>query len=156
MHTSTEVAVKAAQSRRRSTPSGYEQDLYDQALDELLRQPDRDGDPERLLANAIANARKRFRRRQEIAPVVSYGGPVGLVDLFFPGEPDHGPGVIDALEWLGSAPLTRSEQTALMLEAHGFDAPFVAAGTSLTVNAARQRLTRARSSARTARVRHAW
>lgn len=167
MHPSTAVAAASAQTRRRRTPSGYQQDLYDLALDELLRQPDRDGDPEHLLGNALANARKHQRRRAKIAVITFYGDTQDLdvvVDDARRLRP--GPGsraaqsnrhesaapLADALDWIQRAPLTAAERTTLKIAA-------VAAMTQNdgdTTPTVRQRLARARASARAARVGMAW
>ena len=167
MHQSTATAVATAQARRARTTSGYKQDLYDRALDELLRQPDRDGDPEHLLGTALANARKHQRRRAAIATITPYGDAQDLslvVDTtrrLRPGpgsrsprtsSADGGSPIADALDWLRRAPLTKAERLALERAALGEFMPS-SDGTSPT---ARQRLARSRSSARTARLGTAW
>lgn len=167
MHTSTALAVATAQARRDRTSSGYKQDLYDLALDELLRQPNRDGDPEHLLGKALANARKHQRRRASIAQISTCGDAQDLslvVDTtrrLRPGpgcrpatsrRASSGSPLTDALDWLRRAPLTRAERLTLEVTALGEFMPSDGAKTAT----ARQRLSRARTSARSARLEMAW
>lgn len=167
VHKSTAMAVATAQARRARTKSGYKQDLYDLALDELLRQPNRGGDPEHLLGNALANARKHQRRRADIATITPYGSAQDLslvVDTtrrLRPGpgtrsaracSADGGSPLADAVDWLQRAPLTKAERLALERAATG---EFIA-GSEEASPTARQRLARARRSARTARIGVAW
>lgn len=156
MQTSTQLAVQTAQSRLDRTTSGYKQDLLDLALDELLRQPDREGDPEHLLGNALANSRKHLRRRRAIAPVTTYGDARDLATLADAdadaGTVDPVPVLIDALDWLQRARLTKAERTALTEAAVAEFLP----GPKRTDASAQQRLSRARASARAERRGFSW
>jgi hypothetical protein len=152
MQTSTQLAVQTAQSRLDRTTSGYKQDLLDLALDELLRQPNREGDPEHLLGNALANSRKHLRRRRAIASVTAYGDAQDLVTLADAGTVDSLPVLIEALDWLQRARLTQAERTALTEAAVAEFLP----GPKGADASAQQRLSRARASARAARLRFSW
>jgi hypothetical protein len=152
MNANIETAVKIAQARRASESSGYRQDQYDHALDGLLRQPHRPGDPEHLLGAALANARKQLRRRRAIAATFSVGNRADLAYLADFGLQDEECLLWDAFDWIKRAPLTAGERVVLMsaVESAMGRKPRDASPSS------QQRLARARASARRVRAELAW
>jgi hypothetical protein len=120
---------------------------YDEALDDLLRQPERHGDPRVLAQGALRNAAKKIDRRNQIALIE----PVGdrLPEVLF--EPEV---ATEVPAWFRG--LAAPDRAALGLVALGFGPAAAAQQLDLPAERFRVRLFRARSRAAVALAVAAW
>jgi hypothetical protein len=138
-------AVRLGQVRCAATWSVPEQQRIEFALDELLRNPEATGDPRGLLDIALAHARTKIRRRAAIA---SFYPVAQTPDVATDADDLAEQALIDVLDVVASAPLTRPERTLLLFALADLDAPATAARLGLSITQAQQRLSRARRHAR--------
>ena len=96
-----------------------EQQRIEVALDELLRRPEATGDPRDLLDSALAHARTKIRRRAAIAPFYPVAEPPEV--SADPGGPAE-QALIDAVDMVASAPLTRPDRALLLFALADLDA----------------------------------
>lgn len=111
---------------------------YDEALDDLLRQPERRGDPRMLAQGALRNAAKKIDRRNQIALIEPVGDRLPEVSL----EPED---VTELPVWFRD--LAAPDRVALGLIALGFGPAAAAQQLELPAERFRVRLFRARSRA---------
>lgn len=75
----TDDVVRAiALLQRRGRGSPYWNERLERALDDLVVNPDRTGNPHYLARNALSNAGQLMDRRQAICPISLIGGPTEL------------------------------------------------------------------------------
>ncbi|MDR6766490.1 DNA-directed RNA polymerase specialized sigma24 family protein [Acidovorax delafieldii] len=132
--------------RRIARMQGYNQWLTDQAeeaLTELVNNPDRSSPPAHLIRNALANASKKLKRRSELGeaflPTMSFGSDRAAYSTTTENIIDVGR-VLDSIQVGPRALLERA--------ADGADAEEIADELGLPAQRVRERLSRARAEAR--------
>lgn len=136
-------AVKALQDRCSREQRQNLGEVLEEALDDLVRNPDRPGDPDFLAGSAVARARTKLKRRAEIAPTV----PLEKVSEPATGDSAKHEAMLarDAIE---RSDLTARDRHYLRLVAAGADSREIAELEGVAVSLARVRLSRARNRAR--------
>lgn len=132
----------------------YSLDRIDRALDEISRNTGNDRPAAFQVRSANANAGKVIASRRAIAQMDSLdresdhdAGPA-TPD---PGVEEGGYAVVDLLDWLRNSPSFTPPERSLMLDlSRGEDAPSLAAKYGVPVARIRERISRARATARTA------
>lgn len=140
-----EGAIIALQLRALGTCDAYQLDRIDRALDELLRNPSDESTPaEYRVRSAMGHAYETLERRKAITPCVALEGDYsehGVVDQGYP--------VVEFREWLRMEPgIPPAHRAVLQALAQGDDAEILATRQGLPVTRMRERISRARKSAR--------
>lgn len=139
-------AVAALQGRCSRERRQYDGEVLEEALDDLVRNPQRRGEPDYLAGSAVARARTKLRRRAEIAPCVSLEKVAGLV------VDDNGKHeAIMARDVVDRISLPSRDRRYLHLVAAGAESREIAEHEGVSLPLARVRLSRARK-----RVRESW
>lgn len=140
------VEACAALSRRIARTQGYNQWLTDQAeeaLTELVNNPDRPDPPAHQIRNALSNASKKLKRRSELGeaflPTLSFGSDRAAYSTTAENIIDVRR-VLDAMQGMPRA--------LLELAADGADADEIGDEIGLPAQRVRERLSRARAEAR--------
>jgi len=143
MNIGTICAVMALQDRCSHEQRQNVGEVLEEALDDLVRNPDRQGDPNFLAGSAVARARTKLNRRAEIAPTV----PLEKVSEPAIDDSAKHEAVLarDAVERGG---LTARDRHYLHLVAAGADSREIAELEGVAVSLARLRVCRARHRAR--------
>jgi hypothetical protein len=143
MNKGTIGAIRALQDRCSRERRKNVGEVLEEALDDLVRNPNRDGDPDFLAGSAVARARTKLKRRAEIAPSVP------LENVSEPATDDRGKHEVlmakDAVERSG---LTAKDRCYLRLVATGAGSREIAELEGVAVSLARVRVSRAHSRAR--------
>ncbi|MGY3680906.1 hypothetical protein ACVWXU_004529 [Streptomyces sp. TE33382] len=140
-----EGAVIALQQRALVTSDAYQLDRIDRALDELLRNPSDEFTPaEYRVRSAMGHAYETLERRKAITPCRA------LEEAHTErGVPDQGYPVVEFREWLRTEPgISQAHRVVLQAIAQGEDAESLANRQGLPVTRMRERISRARKSAR--------
>lgn len=122
----------------------------EEAANLLLAQPHRQGDPEHLVRNALADARRKLSRRAEI--LSQYGPETGWLEEQT--SDDFAYLLIEITDFLRRS-VTPSDQDLLELAFRGEIADQIAVQLGLPLARVREELSRARARARNAREAHA-
>jgi len=159
MHPNVAQAITNLQRRAQSECRVREGDVLEEALDDLVRNPDRSNDPEHLAGSAIARAKTKLQRRAELAPVTRELDHPEEVERSrehlslrlgpFPSATDHASHqLLMARDAIARSGLSARDRAYLRLVSGGLEAADIAAGCDEPVPLARVRLSRARSRAR--------
>lgn len=146
MHPHVVSACAALYQRLARTQSfnQWETDRAEEALTELVNNPDRSDPPAHQIRNALSNASKKLRRRSEMDayffPNLQFG-----IDRAVPH--DSVENALDIASVLSRMP--RAERRLLELAASGAESDDIAVELGLPVQRVRERLSRARRRART-------
>jgi DNA-binding CsgD family transcriptional regulator len=160
------IAILQERCRREGDRSPYWNERIERALDDLVRNPNRTGNPHHLVRNALSNAGQMLDRRRQLCSIQFVGTPADLevyLDLDHRGMLDGRrrlhtarPGSWDdaadhhriaVASWLAHAPLTRKDRRLLQLLAHGTEADEIAAHDNAPVHRVRVQVSRARQRA---------
>lgn len=141
--TEAQSAYLILQAQARNTHDDYTLERIDRALDEIVRNLSKTDPPEHQVRSALANAGKVMANRRRLAPVVSHEDLVTDVDAR-----EDGYDVVELRSWLETAPLPSPARTLLVALAAGADAKDLAAQQDVPVQRIRERIARARKSAR--------
>ncbi|MDW4909424.1 hypothetical protein RB628_29805 [Streptomyces sp. ADMS] len=143
--TPVKEAVCTLQKRALACHDNYELDRIERALDELLRNPGGESTPAKYrMRSAMGHAYEALERRKAILPSTSLSN-----EGTQPGTPDRGYPVVEILEWLRTEErLVPQERAMLQSLAHGEDAESLARRHGLPVRRMRERVSRARRTAR--------
>ncbi|WP_194897789.1 hypothetical protein [Catenulispora pinisilvae] len=140
-------AVRALYTKCAATPQDYWQQRCERALDECLRNPLRATPWMHQVRNALANAKKVLDQRDEIIQAVPFDD---VADTYAPTFTDAF-AAIDIMLWLERTNgITAPERAILQDLAAGEDAESLADRANVPVTSMRQKISRARSSARRA------
>lgn len=142
-------AVALLHEKSRRTNQGYWLDRYEYALDECVRNPGRTSPATHQVRSAVANAKKRIDCREQIVPTCS------LDHLHDSGFECAGAEIqvreVEILRWLETTSrLTPSERGLLLRLARGEEAGAIADASGVPLHLMRQRISRARATARAA------
>ena len=142
-------ALLILQGKVRQASTNYWLERCERALDECSRNPQRTNPAAHQVRSALANAKKRIDDRDRLAPTVSFDA---LAASGFAGTEDADEtAIVDLLKWLESTShLKASERAILRCLAQGEDAESLAANAAVPVSSMRQKISRARASARAA------
>lgn len=154
MHSNTADAVRVIQDRLNAVEHfNYGQaERYEAALDDLLRNPDRDGPVGYLVRNASAYGLKRVARRNRLAPrQLPLGDPASsdAADAL-PVDDSFRHLVVEVQDLIDRADLNAFERLALSRLLAGDDAAAIAELTGIPLARVQERIARARSKARSA------
>ncbi|MFG2956390.1 hypothetical protein ACGF5O_22035 [Streptomyces sp. NPDC048291] len=143
-----EDAVFTLQERAMRTHDLYQLDRIERALDELLRNPADDAVPShRRIRSAMGHAYEALERRKEIVPSVAM-----LDEHDEPGRDEPGFHFIEVLDWIRTEPqFGLVERILLEALAHGDDAVTLADRHCLPLPRMRERISRARRTAKRVR-----
>lgn len=129
----------------------YKTDCIDLALDAILRNPDKKGDPSCLVRNALGDARKTMRRHYRIHPIEPFGDEESY-SRFVEDAPDkshfNSQSRIDIIDWINNLPLGLIDKSILRILTCGGDAIDVATRHHFTYSQAQVRVSRAKARAR--------
>lgn len=142
-------ALLILQGKARQASTNYWLERCERALDECCRNPDRTKPAAHQVRSALANAKKRLDDRDRLAPTISLD--VLAANGFAGTEDSDETTAVDLLKWLESTShLKASERAVLRCLARGEDAESLAANANVTLSSMRQKISRARASARAA------
>jgi hypothetical protein len=150
--TEAQSALLILQGKARHSSTNYWLERCERALDECSRNPQRTKPAAHQVRSALANAKKRIDDRDRLAPTVSLDllATYGIAGV----EDADETAVVDLLKWLESTShLKAGEREILRCLARGEDAESLAAHTNVPVSSMRQKISRARASARAAWLR---
>jgi hypothetical protein len=148
-------AILALQRRTLNEFRVREAEVLEQALCDLVRSPERIGDPDHLIGSSIARARTKLARRDKLAPIVAR-----IDEQCDEDEPTQGRVVtpstndrpahelIFARDTLLRGEISAQDLRYLTLVSTGLDAPEIAALDHESLPRVRVRLSRARARAR--------
>ena len=153
MSQSVVEAVQLAQERCLTTTSAAVQHRLELALDELLRRPNADGDPAKLLDNALANARTKLRRRAAIRQlVISTPLIEDAVGTSAEATDDLETVIIEAVNVVKASGLSAADRALLLWSIADMDAATAGELLGAAPRQVRERLSRARQHARADRA----
>lgn len=142
-------AVRLGQLKSRRTCSAYQQHCVELAVDELLRHPDAEGEPQELLSKALAHARTHLRRRTSVCRVVPgshYLDKWQIAGGEQVNEEHHL--IIEFDDWLRRSKLSAQHQRLLRSLLLGVTTADIAQALRLPAARAREHVSRARKAAR--------
>lgn len=149
MNNDVTEAVRLGQLKCLRCRDTYQQECLELAVDELLRNPDSRGMPEKLLDNALAHARNHLRRRRRIRHLVLASDQIAELGI---GGGEHLDVerrlVIEFDDWIRRSPLRREQRALLLTQVHEVEVAEVARMMALPSLRVRERLSRARAVAR--------
>jgi DNA-directed RNA polymerase specialized sigma24 family protein len=159
MHPNLAQAIEVLQLRTMKEPRARENAILEEALDDLVRNPDRDHDPEYLARSAVARARTKHKRRAEIAPVTreldrpdegeSLRERLSLHLGPMPSSTDHASHqLLMARDTIARSGLNERDLAYLRLVSAGLETSDIAAVYDEPVSVVQVRLSRARSHVR--------
>ena len=142
-------AVVMLHDKSRWIHQNYWLDRYEYALDECVRNPGRTSPATHQARSAVANAKKRIDGRERIVPTCSFDH---LHDSGFEcADAEIQAHTVEILQWLETTSgLTPAERGLLLRLARGEDAETIADAAGVPLHLMRQRISRARASARAA------
>jgi hypothetical protein len=155
MQSNVASAILALQKRTLNEFRVRDAEILEEALCDLVRNPERIGDTDHLIGSSIARARTKVARRDSIAPIVAR-----IDEQLGENDPTHGavitPSTHDRLahelifarDTLLRGEISAQDQRYLTLVSTGFDASEIAALDHESVPRVRVRLSRARARAR--------
>jgi len=145
MNDNVTKAVMRLQARLDRTSNPWRAEQAEEALNILLSQPDRDGDPQHLMRNALADASKKLKRRTKI--LAEYTNMVQVLS----DQASDGFGILLVeVTDLVNRGLSAADQALLGLFLDGAEANEIANDLQLPVARVRERLSRTRARARAA------
>lgn len=148
IETEAQSALCALYDKCAATSQDYWQQRCERALDECLRNPLRGTPWMHQVRNALANAKKVLDQRDKIVQAVPFDDVVA--DTYAPTTSD-GYAAIDMLLWLERTDGISAPERAILQDlAAGEDAESLADRANVPVTSMRQKISRARSSARRA------
>jgi hypothetical protein len=148
IETEAQSALCALYAKCAATPQDYWQQRCERALDECLRNPLRATPWMHQVRNALANAKKVLDQRDKIVQAVPFDDAVA--DTYTPTTSD-GYAAVDLLLWLERTDGISAPERAILRDlAAGEDAESLADRANVPVTSMRQKISRARSSARRA------
>ncbi len=147
-------ALLSLQRRASYTADSYSLDRIDRALDEISRHVDNPRPAAFQIRSAYANAGKVIASRRAIAPTASLDRPraddpgSAAPD---PGADEGGYAAVELLDWLRMSPsLTTPERRLILDLSRGEDASSLASKYGVPIARIRERISRARATARAA------
>jgi hypothetical protein len=141
-------ALRALYTKCAATPQDYWQQRCERAIDECLRNPLRATPWKYQVRNALANAKKVLDERDKIVHAIPFDAAVA--DTYAPAFTDAF-AAVDMTLWLERTDgITAPERAILQDLAAGEDAESMADRAKVPVSSMRQKISRARSSARRA------
>lgn len=159
MHPNVAKAIEVLQYRTLKESRAREGEIFEEALDDLVRNPSRNNDPEHLVRSAIARAWTKQQRRAEIAPITreldrpdEEEGRRKRLSLRLgpmPSSTDHASHqLLMARDAIARSGLSERDRAYLRLISGGFEASDIAAVYDEPLPLVRVHLSRARSRAR--------
>jgi|SRR6478672_5420808 len=159
MHPNVAKAIEVLQLRTLRERRSREGEILEEALDDLVRNPERDNDPEHLARSAVARARTKLQRRAEIAPVTREldrpDEEEGLRERLslrlgpMPSSTDNASHqLLMARDAIARSGLSKRDRAYLRLISDGFEASDIAADYDEPLPLVRVHLSRARNRAR--------
>jgi hypothetical protein len=154
MHENVIGAIEALQGRVVSTTRHGDGEVLEEALSDLVRNPERESDVDHQTGSAVARARTKLKRRRNLI------GPIAQLDASSDGPASHRPlpkpPVVDDsdkhkaifVEDALARGLSRKDRTLLDLVDAGFTATELAEIAAVNPSRIRVRLSRARARAR--------
>jgi hypothetical protein len=141
-------AIVSLQNRALRTNEGYTLDVLDRALDEVVRNYDNPKPAPWQARSALANAAKVVQSRRDTVGTISLDDEARSQDV---GDTDGGFAVVDLRDWLDRTSAVTDEQRSLLIGiADGHGPAQLAQDRGVPIQRMRERLSRARSRARTA------
>lgn len=157
MHKNAVSAIEALQGRALAASRQDKGEVLEEALSDIVRNPDRDSDAEHQSGSAVARARTKVKRRRDIlGPVIRLDAPAGAPAQQLP--PPQPPTIDDVAKQEAilikdalDRGLSESDRDLLDLASLGFTAAEIADVEATDPARIRVRLSRARTRARQAR-----